>query len=1008
MGDREARLDEAIAGYLRGPSPAAREALLAAHPDLADELRTFFADQDRFNLLAAPLRAVATPSKWPARIGPYEVLGEIARGGMGVVLHARHTGLNRDAALKLLLAGRHATEDELARFRREAHTAASLDHPHIVPLYDVGEHDGLPFLAMKLMAGSLAESVMRGDFNPDTNSSRRAASLVALIARAVHHAHQRGLLHRDLKPANVLLDESGQPAVSDFGLARRADGPISTASGTAIGTPAYMSPEQAAGRSREVTVASDVYGLGAVLYELLTGKPPFTGNSAVEVLRKVVDEEPASPRSLAPGMNSSLETIVRKCLDKAPARRYSSALALAEDLERWLAGEPILAKPPGPVEMFVRWVRRWPVVASLSALLVAAVIGGGVLVTQQWLRAEGALKTTEATLKDLREANAKTEAALLEARKAKAEADKHARQARAEAALKDAQTVRAEAALKEARKAQAEADDNFREAHSAVNDFCVKFSYELSRLPNTHALQQHLLKLARSYLERFVKKRAGEPTLRRELADAHVSLGRLTGAIGDNRAAVDSYNKAIAIYRELHKASPRDLKLRRKLAGSISNLATFQEFTPSLVTKGEALALYRRFLEDDPDDIDLKTGLALVLGNRGAAFTGLGRLDEARECLQEAIDRQRVLANLQPTNARAWADLAGTVHNYGVLLGRNGDNFAALCAHQHAAGLRYQLVDKNPRDSGLRCGLAASFYHIGLSLRKLGKAEEGDFALASALALRRKLAEESPRVVRYQSDLAGSLSSLGVAHNVAGRRDQGLKYFHEARAILKKLCDADPANNHLRHNLGEAWFNIGATHGARKERVLEGNAFEEALKLQQPLCDADPNNAEYRHALGRTLNNLGLNYGVRGRDREAVPILQRAVASTTRLLDRAPKSAEVRRLLNAHHGLLALSQWRLKKHADAAETVAGRLALWPGHPIEHFKAAKELARMLPELPKGQLQSRIETKALDCLRRAVAAGYNDLTALQNARELKALRGLSAYEEILRSARSTDRR
>src|SRR5262249_55134373 len=255
-------------------------------------------------------------------------------------------------------------------------------------------------------------------------------------------------------------------------------------------------------------------------------------------------------------------------------------------------------------------------------------------------------------------------------------------------------------------------------------------------------------------------------------------------------------------------------------------------------------------------------------------------------------------------------------------------------------------------------------------------AEEGDFALASALSMRRKLADESPRVVRFQADLAGSLSSLGVAHNKTGRREQGLKYFHEARAILKKLCDADPANNHLRHELGEAWFNMGATQGALKGRVPEGNAFEEALKLQQPLCDTDPNNAEYRHALGRTLNNLGLNYIARGRNREAVPILQRAVVSTRKLLDLAPKSPEVRWLLNSHYGLLALSQYRLKKYADSAQTISRRLTLWPGHPGEHFKAARELARMLAGLPKGALRSRIETQALDCLRRAVAAGYND--------------------------------
>ncbi len=333
-----------------------RQALLVQYPNFAGELEQFFAEHDYFGRLAAPLRPLvqAVQGVAPRAFGDYEELEEIGQGGMGVVYQARQRSLNRRIALKMIGAGRWAKPAEIQRFRNEAEMVAHLDHPHIVPIYEVGEHEGQLYFSMKLLEhGSL--TAHRGRFAGDL---RLAARLLATVARAVHYAHQRGILHRDLKPSNILLDADGRPYVTDFGLAKRVELDTGlTLTGYPLGTPGYMAPEQAAPAPRagsplgerlglSATTATDVYGLGAILYWLLTGRPPFEGHSVLQTLEQVREQEPVPPSRSNPRVDRDLQTICLLCLLKEPQRRYGSGEALAEDLERYLKDEPIQAKRP--------------------------------------------------------------------------------------------------------------------------------------------------------------------------------------------------------------------------------------------------------------------------------------------------------------------------------------------------------------------------------------------------------------------------------------------------------------------------------------------------------------------------------------------------------------------------------------------------------------------------------------------------------------------------------------
>src|SRR5438874_4204518 len=319
----------------------------------------------------------ASAAELLGELGDYELLEEVGRGGQGVVFRARQKSLNRTVALKVIGLGQWASKAHLKRFRLEAEAAARLEHPGIVPIHEVGERDGSCYFSMKFVEGGQLDEVVRRK----PMSMRQAAELIGKVARIVHYAHEHRILHRDIKPGNILLDQKSEPHLTDFGLARLVESESTvTRTMEVLGTPSYMAPEQAVGNNAAISSLTDVYGLGAVLYQLLTGQPPFAGGTTYETIKLLLDTEPRSPRLLNPKIDRDLSTICLKCLEKDSQRRYPSALALAEDIERWLKHEPIQARRAGVFTSGRKWVRRNPTSALLAASLLALAATAGWIV----------------------------------------------------------------------------------------------------------------------------------------------------------------------------------------------------------------------------------------------------------------------------------------------------------------------------------------------------------------------------------------------------------------------------------------------------------------------------------------------------------------------------------------------------------------------------------------------------------------------------------------------------
>jgi serine/threonine-protein kinase len=720
-----------------------------------------------------PPTVPVTLPQLPAVAG-YELLNELGRGGMGVVYKARHVSLNRVVALKMILTGPHAGTEELARFRAEAEAQARVQHPNIVQIYEIGDAAGCPYFAVEFMDGGSLAQQLAGNPQPP----RQAARLLETLAGAVHNAHQHGLVHRDLKPANVLLTADSVAKVTDFGLAKRLPGPGSqpgyvgpTRSGAILGTPSYMAPEQAAGKIEAITPATDIYALGAILYELLTGRPPFLGALPLETLLHVQTQEPVPPRRLQPHVPRDLETICLKCLHKEPSQRYATAQALADDLQRFRADRPIQARPTSAAERLWRWCRRRPAVASLAAALVLALAGSFAAVTSLWLSADANRRNAEAN---------------------HAQAEQH---------------------LADARRENARAEANLEQARQAVEDcFTVAHKNPLLQKEGMQPVRMLLLAAALRYSQEFIKQRQDDPRMQEELARAYGRVAYITDQIGSKKEALAAYQRGRAILQKLAVDQPNGAQLpeplAEALAGSCNNIAVLQRMLgdpgAALESFQQACAVLEPF-RNRPGSTKLHEALAGTYVNLGVLKDQAGEPTAALHCYEQARDLLGKLVQDQPTAPQLQRLLAGTWINIGVLQQRRGERAAALHSHAQAHDLAAKLVHDHPDVILFRNDLAQSQHNIGVVTAEPTAALQ---ALERARDLRAELVRSNPAVTQFRSDLAETYHSL--AHNLSklARPQEALAAYQQAITLQRVAVEKVPEMTQYRQRLSGHYHNL--------------------------------------------------------------------------------------------------------------------------------------------------------------------------------------------------------
>lgn len=724
----------------------------------------------------------------------FEILSELGRGGMGVVYRAKQLSANRSVALKVVrnelldtlpMATRAST---LERFRTEAQAAARLQHDNLVSVYEIGEApptspgaSPLRYYAMRFVDGSSLIDIVRN--GPLEN--RRAAQYIEPVARALQSAHDQGVLHRDLKPHNIMVERaSDRPLVTDFGLAKFTEGGDAlTCAGEVMGTPSYMSPEQATDAGK-VTTAADQYSIGATLYHLLTGRAPFQASNIAETIRQIIDKEPVAPRQLNPAIDRDLETICLKCLQKDPARRYDSCMALAKDLQLYLAGRPIVARPVGQLERLWRWCLRNPIPASLTAAAVLLAF---------------------ATLTSIIVGYRNTTAALNES------------------------------------------ESRLQRALQVVDELFTRVSEdELLNEPGMQPLRKDLLEKALKHYQYFLDESGGKGNIRDEVAASHFRVGVISQTLGELDKAKTELHAAESMQKILAQQASQDVGRLRALADTQNALGGLfhsqRDFHESTKYFSESIQTREKLVKLQPQNLEFRRlransimNLGLVSVQLGDAARGLSQMEQAQS------ERQSILAE-QSDYDKVQRDLAMGFYSLGKTFMQKGDLDAAI-SHLKKAIPEFQLVlQRDPRSMKIRYYLGVAFRLMGGVLNEQGKVESALQAFESATTAIQSLAAGNPDVAEYQNELSVLWMNRASGASELGDTAKSLNAWNQALLINRALLSKSPKDLDLQADLVVILGSLGTLHHDRGELETAKEFLDEVVALLKDLTVQQPEN----------------------------------------------------------------------------------------------------------------------------------------------------------------------
>jgi serine/threonine-protein kinase len=767
----------------------------------------------------------------PAMVAGYEILGLLGRGTMGVVYKARQCGLNRIVAVKMILAAEHSGPAELARFRGEAMALAALRHPYIVQIYEVGEDRGRPFFSLEYVdGGSLAKKIGGVPQPPD-----QAALLVRALADAMGSAHHLGIVHRDLKPANVLLTAAGEPKISDFGLVKRlADDAGQTQSGSILGSPGYMAPEQAEGRSREVGPLADVYGLGAILYHLLTGRPPFRAATVLDTLQQVRTQEPIPPSQFQHKLPRDLETICLKCLQKDPAKRYPTAADLAADLRCFGAGEAIRARPVSRVERLWRWARRNPRVAALSGAVACLVVAWSITSTWLYRKARSNERTAVRAAAEARDSEALARRNAEEARRNAEEARRNAERARASEDLAKRRADLARDTAQDAFNRTIRLGEQVLRRVQAKHD-PARAQAEWLRLRDDLAstLQKELVPIANRIEAQGVTPFG--------LAAMHQGLGDLFRRSGQGEEARRQFRRTIELIDQVARAQPDNDVARANLGVMHQRLGeaaleldgdgrrALEEFQLSWDLQERIAREPRSKNYTKTDNHRLLSHAALKLG---LAELGLGHPAEAYAQFQTAWENRKAWTLAAAQDARARSYLSEAEFWLGVASSRL-DRWTESRQHlDQAIGICDDLVRRFAREPGFKADLAAIHGSYGDALSRRGDDAEAEKALRRSLQHAESALAQNPEEQGVQPVMAAADDALAAIALKAHREADAQRLFQASLEIRVELARLDPSNLPRQAELALALAHCGRREeAARKADELMRTAADRPVLL---------------------------------------------------------------------------------------------------------------------------------------------------------------------------------